>query len=295
MLDGFGKGALGLAAGVGQGEDNGALVKLGHAFEDLGGEGATDGAEAHENGWLDVLDNLLEGLVLLALVVISGEVKLVLGELVTTVVGNKTLGVDEPEAASCLVLGQSLPDEELDNLLGNTDTCRASTKEDGTLIGGGSAGLLDSVDETSEDNSTGTLDVVVECAVCVLVALQSGEGVLEILELDNDSRPPLGQSSHELVEELTLLVGSNLLASASQVQRVLNEGLVGGSEIEHKWKSCLWADAGACSVKCELANGDTHAVDSKVTKTEDTRAVSYDGNLNIVLPVLKDRGNAALV
>ena len=46
---------------------------------------------------------------------------------------------------------------------------------------------LDGVDETTNNDGTSALDVVVEHAVCVLVALEGGEGVLEVLELDNDA------------------------------------------------------------------------------------------------------------
>jgi hypothetical protein len=81
---------LGLSNGVREGEDNGALVVLRHEAEDLLGEGSADGRETEEGGGLDVLDDFLEGLELRN-VVGTGEVLLVLGEGVTTVVGNETL------------------------------------------------------------------------------------------------------------------------------------------------------------------------------------------------------------
>jgi hypothetical protein len=45
-------------------------------------------------------------------------------------------------------------------------------------------------------------------------------------------------------------------------------------------------DAGACSVQRQLAHGDTHAINTKITKTKDTATVCYDSNLDIVRPVL---------
>ena len=217
VLDGVLEGALRLAAGVGQREDDGHLVQLSHTLDDLGSEGTADGGETHKDSGLNVLNDVLEGLVLLTLVVVTREVELVLGKLVTTVVGDETLGVDQPEALSGLVLSEALVHEELDELLGDTNTGRASTEEDGTLVSGGNLGLLDTVDETTKDNSTGTLDVVVEHSVGVLVALERREGVLEVLVLDDDTRPALGKGGHELVKELTLLIGGNLIASAAHV------------------------------------------------------------------------------
>lgn len=295
VLDGILEGALRLAAGVGQGEDDGHLVQLGHTLDDLRSEGTTDGTETHENSGLDVLDDVLEGLVLLALVVVTREVELVLGKFVTTVVGDETLGVNKPEALSGLVLGETLVHEELNELLGNTDTGRASTEEDGTLVSSGDLGLLDTVDETTKDDGTGTLNVVVEHCVGVLVTLERREGVLEVLVLDDDTGPALGESGHELVEELTLLVGSDLVTSAAQVERVVAELLVAGAQVESQGKGGIGSDTSAGSVESELADRNTHAVNTKVTETKNTRAISDDGDLDVVGPVLDDGVEVALV
>lgn len=295
VLDGVLEGALGLAAGVGQGEDDGHLVQLGHAFEDGRGEGTADGAETHEDGGLDVLDDVLKGLVLLALVVVTREVEFVLGELVATVVGDETLGVDQPEALSGLVLTEALLHKELNELLGNTDTGRAGTEEDGTLVGGGNLGLLDSVDETTKDDGASALDVVVEHGVGVLVTLERGEGVLEVLVLDDNAGPALGQGGHELVEELALLVSADLVTSAAQVKRVVAELLVAGTQVEGQGKGGIGSNTSAGSVESELADGNAHAVDTKVTETEDTRAIGDDGDLDVVRPVLNDGVEVALV
>lgn len=135
-----------------------------------------------------MVDDLLQGLELLAVVVLAGEVDLVVGELVTSVSGDETLGVDEVEAVAGILLGHALADEEVDNLLGNADTGGAGTEENGTLVLAGETGALDSVDDTAEDDSASTLDVVIEAGVVVLVTLQSGERILEVLELNNNTK-----------------------------------------------------------------------------------------------------------
>jgi len=122
VLDRVLESALRLGAGVGQGEDDGPLVHGSHLLEDLGGESTADGAQTHKDGGLDVVDDLLEGLVLLAVVVVAREVALVVGEFALSVVGNHALGVDEPEAFAGLVFGKPLVDEESGKLLCNTNT-----------------------------------------------------------------------------------------------------------------------------------------------------------------------------
>lgn len=188
VLDGGLEVTLRLGRRVGEGEDDRGGVPVGHVAEDLGSEDASDSRQTHQDGGLDVVDDLLEGLPLLASIVLTSEVDLVVGELVTTVGSNKTLGIDKVEAVTGLILGHTLADEELDNLLGNTDTSGAGTEEDSTVVLAGEAGTLDGVDNTTEDNGTSTLDIIVEASVGVAVTLQCGEGVLEILELDDNTR-----------------------------------------------------------------------------------------------------------
>jgi hypothetical protein len=146
----------------------------------------------------------------------------------------------------------------------------------------------------------------------VLVALQSGEGVLEVFELDDDaitglvtttdksgysySRWPLvGKGSHELVEELLLLLGRDLGYSGSHVQGVLAEGLVVGAQVDGEREGAIGPDTGAGSVQRQLAYGNTHAVDTEVSKTENARAVCEDGDLDLVRPVIKDLAEVATV
>jgi hypothetical protein len=295
VLDSVLEGALGLGAGVGQGEDDGLVVHRSHLLEDLGGEGTANGTKAHKNSRLDVVDDLLKRLVLLAVVVVTGKVQLVVGELAGPVVGDHALGVDQPEALASLVLGEALLHEESGELLGNTDTSRAGTEEDSALVLGRNARLLDGVDEAGKNHSASALDVVVEHGVGVLVALERGEGVLEVLVLDDNAGPALGESGHHLVEEFALLVGSDLGTARAQVERVVDQVLVSSAEIEADGEGLERVDTGASGVQRQLADRNAHAVDSEVTETENAAAVGDNGDLNIVRPVLDDGGEVSLV
>jgi hypothetical protein len=86
----------------------------------------------------------------------------VVGELVTTVSGHETLGVDEVEAVAGFILGHAFAHEELDNLAGDTDTGAAGTEKDGAVVLARKTGALDGVDDTAEDDSASTLDVIIE-------------------------------------------------------------------------------------------------------------------------------------
>lgn len=180
--------ALGLGGGVGQREDDGGGVPVGHLAQDLRGEDTAQGRQTHQDGGLDVVNDLFQGLELLAGVVLASKVDLVVGELVTTVSGDETLGVDQVEAVAGIVLAHALTHEELNDLLGDTDTGRASAEEDRAVVLGGQTGPLDGVDDTAQDDRTGPLDVIIETGVEIPITLECGEGILEILKLDDNTR-----------------------------------------------------------------------------------------------------------
>lgn len=94
------------------------------------------------------------------------------------------LGIHEPERLLRLVFGQAFPHEILDELLCDTDTCTARSKEDRSLVFSMQLRGFDGIDEAAQDDSARALHVVVEAREGVLVPLQCWKRVLEIFELD---------------------------------------------------------------------------------------------------------------
>ena len=101
------------------------------------------------------------------------------------------LGVYKPKATACLILSQAFLDEILDNLLGYSDTSRSSPHEYRTLSTNRNMRLLKGVDNACQDDSSSTLNIIVEAAVFVLILLESRERVLEVLKLDDNSEGSL--------------------------------------------------------------------------------------------------------
>ena len=52
----------------------------------------------------------------------------------------------------------------------------------------GESRTLDGIDDSTQDDGTRALDVIVEACVNVAVALQCGERILEVLELNDNTR-----------------------------------------------------------------------------------------------------------
>lgn len=187
VLDGSLKITLRLGRRVGQWEDDGGRVPVCHLADDLGSEDTTDGRQTHEDGRLHMVNHILEGLELLALVVCPGKVDLVVSQLVATIHSDQTLGVHQAEARAGLILGQALTHEEIDNLSGNTNSGTSRTEEYSTMVLARKARALHGVDDTTKDDSSGTLDIIVEAREDITITLQSRERILEVFKLDNNA------------------------------------------------------------------------------------------------------------
>lgn len=304
-LDSLLKCALSLGEGVAEGEQDGAAVRattVDRVLEstDAGlGEDAIGGGETNEGTGADILDDLLEGAELLAVVVGTGKVLLVLSKVVTTVLGDETLGVYEPETVTGLGLAETTLGVVLNQLLGNTDTGGTGTHKDEALVLDGDARQVDGANVTAENDGTGALDVVVEAAVGVAVAVEVVEGLftLKVLKLDNHVGVDLLDGIHELVHKVLLdALGSTLLADA-EVEGVLEVGLVVRASVENNGQSLFGVNTGGGSVQRKLANlqrlalvngrasqftyRDTDAIYAEITETENTGAIGDDANLGV--------------
>lgn len=56
------------------------------------------------------------------------------------------------------------------------------------MLLGWDSGSLDGIDDTSKDDGTSSLDVIVEASVVAAITFERWEWVLEVLELDDDTR-----------------------------------------------------------------------------------------------------------
>lgn len=69
----------------------------------------------------------------------------------------------------------------------HADARATGTEEDSTLLAGRNLGAFDCVNKAAENNGAGALNIVVEAGVGFAVTGKSGEGVLEVFELDDNT------------------------------------------------------------------------------------------------------------
>lgn len=209
----------------------------------------------------------------MAVVVSASKVLLVLSKTVTSVLGDKALGVNQPELVTSGSLAQATASVVLDELLGDTDTGGTGTHEDQALLLNGDTRQVNGANVSeypisyaqlqqemlslpSKDDSTSTLDVIVEGTVSVAVSVQVVESLLtlEVLELDNHVRVHLLDSSHELIHELLLDGNRGALLAQTQVEGVLQVSLVVGATVENDGQALGRVDTSGGSVQGQLAN-----------------------------------------
>lgn len=169
-------------------------------------ESATNRRQAHQDCGFNVFDNLVESSVLFSTVVGTREIDFVIGKLVAAIICDKALyvcqrmhrikmttvyqsdlGIHKPETPPCLVFCQPFSHEKLDNLFCDPDTCTAGTEKYRSLIFRGDTCALDGVYEAGQDDGPGSLDVVVEARVRILISFECRKWVLEILKLNDNA------------------------------------------------------------------------------------------------------------
>lgn len=134
------------------------------------------------------MDYLSKILVLFSVIIIAREKHFVVCQFISSIVGNQTLCVNEPEATSCVLWGQTFSLEEFYNLLGHANPSTAGPEEDGSMIFYWATGPLDRANHTSQYHGSSALDIIVEASEISPVSFKRWEGIFEILELDDNTK-----------------------------------------------------------------------------------------------------------
>lgn len=194
------------------------LVPLCHFGENIWGEDPSHGRQAHQDRRLYIIDHFRKTLVLLAVVIIAREKHFVVCQFIPSIVGDQAFCINEPEATSCILRGQTFILKEFDNLLSHSNSSAAGTEEDGSMIFGWNTSPLDRANHTSQYHGSGALDIIIEASEISPISLKRWEGVFEILELDDNAKGCKQQFNQgcfgELERELSIPFTSTLAAES---------------------------------------------------------------------------------
>src|SRR6185369_5631846 len=197
---------------------------------------------------------------------------------------NQAGSVDEPDTATCLVLAQSIaahPGHEL-----SRDACRRRTRAEqhDSLIRKPCAASRRSRHCDRESHRAGTLDVIVERAESIAIALQQSRGVVpgEVFPLQQHARKALAQRNHEGFNECVVLGAANALVAPADIQRIVQQLLVVGADIENDRQRRRRMNPRAHRVQRQLADRDAHAADAEIAEPEDALAVGHDHDADVL-------------
>ncbi|KAH3666513.1 hypothetical protein OGAPHI_003509 [Ogataea philodendri] len=133
------------------------------------------------------------------------------------------------------------------------------------------------------NNSSGTLNVIVEAWELVSISLQdwSSSGDTKIFKVKNSTWESLLDSLNEFVDKLVVLGSSHSLESVTHVQLVFEKSLVVGSNVQNNAHDSSRVDTCTKSHEGSLCDRDTHTTDTLVTNSKDTFTIRNNNVINV--------------
>ena len=140
-------------------------------------------------------------------------------------------------------------------------------------------------EDPAENDRGGALDVVVERADAVAIAVEDPQRVvlLEVLPLDDAARPALGDAGDERLDQRVVRRAAQPRLAMPEIQRVGEEERVVGPDVERHRQRQRRMDARCRGVERELADRDRHAACALVAEAEDPLVVGDDDQPDVVV------------
>ena len=175
---------------------------------------------------------------------------------------------------------------------------RAGAEDRDALLGQRHAGHLDGGEQRAGRDRGGALDVVVEGAEPVAIAVEQPRRVVlgEVLPLQQHVGPALCDGADELLDEVVVILTPHAGVMPADVERIGQAVLVVGADVEEDRQRGVGRNAAAGGVERELADRDAHAAGALIAEPEDALAVGDDDHLGAVeLRIGEDVAHAGAV
>ena len=176
--------------------------------------------------------------------------------------------------------------------IGDAGAGRTGAEDDDPLVGELGPGDPAGGHDDGQGDGGGPLDVVVERAEAVAVAVEQpvGVGQGEVLPLEQHAGQGAVHRLDERLDEVVVGLAPQPLVPPAEVERVGQVLGVVGAGVEVDRKRPRGVDAAAERVERELADRDAHAPDAQVAQAEDPLAVGHDDHVHRgERPVRQDR------
>ena len=201
------------------------------------------------------------------------------------VAGQQAVAIDHEDACPRLGFAQAFSLHRQHDLLGDAAARRAGADEGHTLLADLLALGLAGRQQGTDAHRRGALNIIIEAAQFVAIAIQQrhGVGLGEILELQQHVRPATLHRGHEIGDEGVVLGLGHPRMAPAHVHRIVEQGLVVGADVESDRQRIGRADTATGGIQRQLADRNAHAADTLVAKAEDALAIGGHDHLDVVL------------
>ena len=182
------------------------------------------------------------------------------------------------------ILRQPGLDHHLQQQAGDTAAGRSGAQDRDALLGEADTGDVDRRQERAGRDRRRPLDVVVEGAQPVAIAVEQTRGVAlgKVFPLQQHMRPAMGDGADHRLDKIVVFPAAHPLVAPAQIERVGEPLLVVGADIEHDRQGGRRMQPAAGGVEGELADRDAHAAGPLVAEPQDALAVGQDDRLDPV-------------
>mmetsp|Transcript_20442 Transcript_20442/g.47953 ORF Transcript_20442/g.47953 Transcript_20442/m.47953 type:complete len:488 (+) Transcript_20442:412-1875(+) len=287
-----GGGTLGLDRGVGQRKDDGLVDVARHLLNEVFRKDATDGRDPEQNRGFEFAYHIDQGKIVVG---ISCKDALLGIELVGSIRSEQSFVVANEKGVLCHFLAVPLFQHGLVKDLRNPDPGTTRPGNQDSLVAEGvdvrSLGAEGS-EKAGECRGAGSLDVVVEAEVIVSVLVEQPlcYGAVKVFELDQDVGPAIPDRVHELIDQVIVFLSTKSLLGDTNVEFVVQEFLVVGTDVEHHGEYTMRWDATGGTIQREFPDRNSHTIRSEIPQSENAASVRHDNDPYIFLgPVVHHR------
>ena len=188
----------------------------------------------------------------------------------------QAVAVEGVDAAARLRFAQAFFLHGGDQQIDDADARRSRAEHGDGLLAERDSGGVDGGEQSCRGDGRGALNVVVEGAEAVAIALEQARriGAGEVLPLQKNVRPAALDGADEGLDEIVVLLAADALVLPADVDGIVEQRLVVGADVEQHGQAMLGGNAAERRVERHFADGNAHAARALIAEAEDAFAVA---------------------
>src|SRR5262249_23350349 len=143
-----------------------------------------------------------------------------------------------------------------------------SAQHDNTMIAKFGLSKIRSCDQSSDCDRAGALDVVIEGAESIAIALQNTRGVVlrKVLPLQQHVGKLIHDRNHKPLNKVVVIIAADAFMSPAEIKRIIEQLPVVRPHIKQNRQSRCRMNSGAKRVERKFADRDSHSTNTQITE-----------------------------